>query len=100
MATATSGASDRGPSFGSLAGLRFFFESPGWVKHIAVLSLAGLLSCVLIGLPYVVGYMYRMAQRRASGQPPLPPLDDVGGLFKDGLRSLLFTELHMLVLLG
>ena len=79
---------------------QFFFESPGWVKHLAVFSLAGLLSCVLIGLPYLAGYLYRMAHRRANGQPPLPPLDDVFGMFKDGLRSLLFTELQMLVFFG
>jgi hypothetical protein len=88
------------PTFDFLDGLRFFFVSPGWVKHLVVLSLVGLLSCLLVGLPYFVGYMHRMALRRAHGEPPLPPLDDVGGTFKDGLRSLLFTELHLLVFLG
>jgi hypothetical protein len=83
--------------FDFLGGLRFFFESPGWAKHLAVLSLAGLLAFVLVGVPYLAGYMYRMAHRRAKGEPPLPPLDDVFGMFKDGLRSLLFTELQMLV---
>ena len=83
--------------FDFLGGLRFFFESPGWGKHLAVLSLAGLFACVLIGAPYLAGYMYRMAHRRAKGEPPLPPLDDPFGMFKDGLRSLLFTELQMLV---
>jgi hypothetical protein len=42
---------------------------------------------VLIGVPLLWGYSYRLVRRAAAGRtPPLPEWDDWGGIFMDGLK--------------
>jgi Protein of unknown function (DUF4013) len=77
-------------------GLSFFFRDPQWVSKLAVLSLVSLLSCVLVGLPLVQGYFFRLRQRSArADEPVLPPWEDFGGLFVDGLRMMFLPVLAL-----
>jgi len=86
MATATPAPSptvDLGRCF------TFVPEDPEWVTKILVGGLFTLLSAVLVGIPFVLGYWGRTLRNVVAGQPrPLPPWDDLGGIFSDGLRLL------------
>jgi hypothetical protein len=67
----------------------FVTEDPEWITKILVGGLFTLLSAVLVGLPFVLGYWGRTLRNVAAGQPrPLPAWDDLGGIFGDGLRLL------------
>ena len=67
----------------------FVTEDPEWVTKILVGGLFTLLSAVLVGIPFVLGYWGRTLNNAAGGQPrPLPAWDDLGGIFSDGLRLL------------
>jgi hypothetical protein len=67
----------------------FVTEDPEWVTKILVGGLFTLLSAVLVGIPFVLGYWGRTLKSAAAGQPrPLPAWDDLGGIFSDGLRLL------------
>jgi hypothetical protein len=96
MSAETSGETHR---FDIVGGLKFFFQDPNWIGHLALLTVFVLLSCALVGLPLLMGYGFRVTRRHAHGEPPLPPLSDLGGLFVDGLRSLGFHAIHLVVFL-
>jgi Protein of unknown function (DUF4013) len=65
----------------------FVTEDPEWIVKILVGGLFALLSMVLVGLPFVFGYVARTLKRVAAGESrPLPSWDDLGGIFGDGLR--------------
>jgi hypothetical protein len=79
-------------------GLRFVWDDPGWIRKLGLLTLFGLLSCGLIGIPFAMGYYYRLLRRSARGEtPPMPEWNDLGGLFVDGLRSGAFHLAHVAV---
>lgn len=84
MATAApspSGTIDFGRCF------TFITEDPAWLNKVLVGGLFALLSVVLVGVPFVMGYWGRTLKNVAAGQRhPLPEWDDMGGLFSDGLR--------------
>ncbi len=65
----------------------FITEDPEWLTKVLVGGLFALLSAVLVGVPFVLGYWGRTVKNVAAGQPrPLPAWDDLGGIFSDGLR--------------
>jgi hypothetical protein len=84
MATApppASGTIDLGRCF------TFVTEDPEWLTKVLVGGLFTLLSAVLVGIPFLLGYWGRTLRNVAAGQPrPLPAWDDLGGIFSDGLR--------------
>ncbi len=86
MATAAPGPSgtvDFGRCF------TFVTEDPEWVTKILLGGLFTLLSGLLVGVPFIMGYWARTMKNVAAGQPrPLPSWDDLGGIFSDGLRLL------------
>ena len=100
MATAAPGPSgtvDFGRCF------TFVTEDPEWVTKILLGGLFTLLSAVLVGIPFIMGYWARTLKNVAAGQPrPLPAWDDLGGIFSDGLRLvggyLVYTLGLMLVM--
>jgi hypothetical protein len=68
---------------------RFVIEDPDWIKKILIGGAFTLLAAVLIGAPFVMGYLVRLARNVARGDVrPLPEWDDLGGIFMDGLRAL------------
>jgi hypothetical protein len=86
MATAPPGAAgsiDFGRTF------TFVTEDPDWITKILVGGLFTLLSAILVGIPFVLGYWARTVKNVAAGQArPLPAWDDLGGIFTEGLRLL------------
>jgi hypothetical protein len=89
------------PTFDFVRGLKFFFQDPAWISKLAILTLASLLAFVLLGLPLLYGYGFRLTARVARGEAaPLPSWAGLGGIFTDGLRSIAFHLVHALVLLG
>jgi hypothetical protein len=87
MATPTptpAGTVDFGRSF------TYVSEDPEWVKKVLIGGVFALLSAVLVGVPFVLGYFGRTLRNVAEGAPrPLPEWDDLGGLFNEGLRLTL-----------
>jgi uncharacterized protein DUF4013 len=77
---------------------QFVFEDPDWVKKILVGGLFHFLGMVLIGIPFLVGYLLRVVQRSARGEArPLPDWDDLGGFFSEGLRGV---GLYLVLMVG
>jgi hypothetical protein len=67
----------------------FVTDDPDWITKLLVGGLFTLLSAILVGLPFVLGYWARTVKNVATGQArPLPAWDDLGGFFSDGLRLL------------
>jgi hypothetical protein len=65
----------------------FVTEDPAWVTKILVGGLFTLLSVILVGIPFLLGYWGRTLKNVAAGErQPLPEWDDLGGIFNDGLR--------------
>src|SRR6185503_25419 len=68
---------------------RFVVEDPDWIKKILIGGAFTLLAAVLVGAPFVMGYLVRLTRNVARGEPrPLPEWNDLGGLFMEGLRAL------------
>jgi hypothetical protein len=84
MATAPPASSDT-IDFGRC--FTFITEDPDWLTKVIVGGLFTLLSAVLVGVPFILGYWGRTVKNVAAGQQrPLPAWDDLGGIFSDGLR--------------
>src|SRR5262245_15944948 len=79
-------------------GLRVVVDDPDWVKKILIGGVFTLLSGILIGAPFVGGYLLRVIARTARGEArPLPDWDDLGGIFGDGLKALAIYLGHLAV---
>lgn len=66
------------------------FEDPRWVAKLGIGALFTLLSFILIGIPFVVGYMLEVIRNVARGdERPLPEWDNLGGYFAQGLGAVL-----------
>jgi len=65
----------------------FTKEDPDWVSKILLGGVAALACSLLIGIPFVAGYLGRTLVNVAKDAPrPLPEWDDLGGLWSEGLR--------------
>lgn len=65
------------------------FKDPKWVSKLALASLFALLTFVAIGAPFLNGYVVRIIRWRLQDKEGLPPWDDLGGMFVDGLKIIL-----------
>lgn len=64
----------------------FAFEDRNWLGKILVGALFTLLSFILIGLPFVMGYFLEVVRRVSSGRADvLPEWDRLGDKFAEGL---------------
>jgi len=80
-APAPSGTVDFGRAFTSVT------EDPDWIKKILIGGAFMLLSSVLVGVPFVLGYFSQTLRNVVAGAArPLPEWDDLGGIFSEGLR--------------
>jgi len=78
-------------------GFRFVVEDPDWIKKILIGGVFMLLSPLLVGAVFVMGYCIRLIRRAAAGNPrPLPEWDDLGGMFGEGLRALAIYLVYVL----
>lgn len=67
----------------------FVFEDREWVQKIVIGGLFYLLGFLLVGFPFVLGYLARLARRVVAGQEvPLPEWDQMGRDFGEGLRLI------------
>lgn len=95
MATSPTPADTTYVDFGRA--FQFYFEDPDWVRKTLMGSLFYLLAIILVGLPFIAGYMVQVTRRAARGDArPLPEWDDYGQLFMDGLQMIGLYLLHFL----
>jgi hypothetical protein len=86
-----------GPDIDLGRAFRFVPEDPDWIKKVLIGGAFTLLSGVLVGAVFVVGYAVRLVRRTAAGDPrPLPEWDDLGGMFGLGLRGLAIYLVYVL----
>lgn len=70
----------------------YVFEDPNWLPKVAIGGLMTLLSMLLIGIPFIVGYCARLARNVAAGAPqPLPEWDAWGEDFGEGLKLVVIA---------
>jgi hypothetical protein len=77
--------------------LRYPTDDPDWIKKVLIGGAFALLSSLLIGIPFVLGYFSRALRGAVEGAPRLPEWDDLGGIFNDGLR---LTVVYLAYALG
>ncbi|MBD3169186.1 MAG: DUF4013 domain-containing protein [candidate division Zixibacteria bacterium] len=64
----------------------FMFEDKSWPGKVLLGGVFVLLSSILIGIPFVVGYLLELARRAYEGnEVPLPEWDNMGDKFTQGL---------------
>jgi hypothetical protein len=89
----------RGSKIDLARSLRFTFDDPEWVPKILLGAFFTLLSVVLVGAVFVIGYFLETLRRTARGEPrPLPGWTDLRGLLTDGLGGLAICIAHLLPL--
>jgi Protein of unknown function (DUF4013) len=75
----------------------YVFEDPRWMTKVLVGGLFCLASFVLVGLPFIIGYMARLARNVVAGaQYPLPEWDDLGEYFIEGLKLCCVAFVYMI----
>lgn len=79
--------------------LRFPFQGPDWQNRFLIgsaLVVLGLLIPIVPSL-FVLGYIVEVIRRTLAGEEPsLPPWQDWGRLFVDGLRALAVSLVYLL----
>ena len=82
----------------------FVFEDARWLNKVLIGGLFQLLAMMLVGIPFLLGYLARMIRNVIAGEAvPLPEWDDLGEKFTEGLRLLgvgLVYVLPVFVLIG
>jgi hypothetical protein len=64
----------------------FMFEDKNWIVKIILGAIFNLLMLVLIGIPFIFGYLLELARNSAQGKEiPLPEWDNLGDKFARGL---------------
>lgn len=75
----------------------FVFDDEKWVNKILMGSLFSLLSIILIGIPFILGYMLETLRNVADGKErPLPEWDNLGQKFTQGLLYAIVTFVYTL----
>lgn len=69
--------------------LLFVLDDKNWFKKVVVGAAFTFLSCLVVGIPFCLGYLLELQRRVVRGtDPPLPEWDDLPKKFVDGLRFL------------
>jgi len=73
----------------------FMFEDKNWVVKIILGAVFNLLTLVLIGIPFVLGYLLELAKNSSEGKElPLPEWDKLGDKFVRGLIYLVILIIY------
>ncbi|MCL6648375.1 MAG: DUF4013 domain-containing protein [Chloroflexi bacterium] len=77
----------------------YVFEDREWLSKLLFGALFQLLSLVLIGIPFVVGYSLEIVRNVHRGDPnPLPAWTNLGEKFVDGLKLVVAVLIYALPL--
>lgn len=69
--------------------LAFTFEDPEWIQKVLLGGLFTLASFLLVGIPFLYGYLARLTRNVVEGlEHPLPDWDNLGDYFVEGLSLL------------
>ncbi len=77
------------PAFDFVRPLAFTFEDPEWIQKVLLGGLFTLASFLLVGIPFLYGYLARLTRNVIEGREhPLPDWDNLGDYFVEGLTLL------------
>jgi hypothetical protein len=75
----------------------YLFDDENWVTKILIGALFVLLSFIVIGIPFVLGYIVEAVKNVMDGNPrPLPDWADLGPKFTKGLMLFLILLIYSL----
>jgi hypothetical protein len=75
----------------------YVFDDEDWVTKILIGALFVLLSFIVIGIPFVLGYIVETVKNVMDGNPrPLPDWADLGPIFTKGLMLFLILLIYSL----
>jgi hypothetical protein len=73
----------------------FMFEDKKWAGKIFLGAIFNLLSLILIGIPFVLGYLLELAKNSSQGKEiPLPEWDNLGDKFVRGLVYIIIIIIY------
>jgi len=73
----------------------FMFEDKNWVGKMFLGAVFNLLSVILIGIPFILGYLLELAKNSSQGKEiPLPEWDNLGDKFVRGLIYLVIIIIY------
>jgi hypothetical protein len=73
----------------------FMFDDKNWVVKIILGAVFNLLTLVLIGIPFIFGYLLELAKNSSEGKElPLPEWDKLGDKFVRGLIYLIILIIY------
>ncbi len=73
----------------------FMFEDKNWAVKILLGAIFNLLTLVLVGIPFILGYLLELAKNSSEGKEiPLPEWDNLGDKFTRGLVYLIIIIIY------
>lgn len=81
--------------------LKYPFQDPQWFSKMALQGAALFLLCiVLVGIPFLMGYMIRCTQKGLKGETTLPGWDEWGDYWRLGWKAFGVNLLYLLPIYG
>lgn len=78
-------------------GLSYPMQGDSWIGRILIGGLMIFLSFLVVPAFAVSGYLLRILETTAAGEPEPPEWDDWGGLIVDGIKALIVTMVYSFV---
>lgn len=72
------------------------YPSSNW-KKVLILGVFFILSAIIIGIPFVLGYFLRVIKSTIAGYDELPDFDEWGDMFVDGLKVLVVFIVYFII---
>lgn len=80
--------------------LAFVFEDPRWLSKVLMGGVFVLASAILIGIPFLAGYLAKLARNVVDGvEPALPEWDDLAEFFSEGLSLICAAAIYVIPLM-
>lgn len=77
----------------------YVFKDPDWVVKLVIGTVFVLLTPLMIGVPFMTGYMIRIIRYRLEGKEGLPAWTNLGGMFVDGIKMVFVGFVYALPIL-